>query len=192
MWNDLPSDLLAQILSFLPADALACAKSVSRNWNRCPDDYLDMLECRRQCNHPPWFLPGPRELIPWHDELEIMNVAVGVVGELSMDSGQFQIRIFVVAGAENLARSKNGSGYDFTTHMYDSHSDLWAIVGPVPKKYLASLSERKIDGEGLYANGVLYWINSVGGRGRYTLIALEITTHKWKESCLPTKERICF
>ncbi|CAI9095218.1 OLC1v1031105C1 [Oldenlandia corymbosa var. corymbosa] len=131
-------------------------------------------------------LPRPREL-PGCCPLRRYHVAVGVVGELPMvDSGEFHFRLYVVGGAAYFFR-----GALTAMNLSSQHSsDSWTMVGPVPKKYSVSLIYRTGD-QGVYSDGVLYWIISVGW-AQYSLIALGITTNTWKELAFPTEKRHYF
>lgn len=241
MWNNLPSDLLAHIFSFLPPDSLACAKSACRYWHQCLASF-DLPESRRR--HPAWFVALPnrnRGLVcyahsPVHSHRYMLqldfiptqirpvspigglillrptttaalqlalcnpftrqfrylpmlsvprtNPAVGAM-ELLIP-GQFHFRVYVVGGMSDA--SSGGASYEPTMEMYDSRSDTWVIIGPVPVEYAVRLTVWTPN-ESVYCNGVLYWMTSARA---YSVMGFEVDTSKWRELSVPIADRLEF
>ncbi|XP_059641945.1 protein UNUSUAL FLORAL ORGANS-like [Cornus florida] len=59
MWSNIPSDLLANVFSFLPPDSLARARSVCRFWHTCADIYTSYPAPPGRRRHPAWFIALP-------------------------------------------------------------------------------------------------------------------------------------
>ncbi|KAH8514280.1 hypothetical protein Peur_057884 [Populus x canadensis] len=59
MWNRLPSDLLANIFSFLSPDSLARAKTACRYWRTCANSYPLSTAASMVRHHQAWFVALP-------------------------------------------------------------------------------------------------------------------------------------
>lgn len=114
------------------------------------------------------------------------NPAVGVVLDEN-PGGQFPSFRLYVAGGMSEAPS-GGGAYETTLEMYDSRDGDWQIIGRTPVEFAVRLTVWSPN-ESVYLDGLLYWITSARA---YTVMGLDILSHRWRELRVPMAERLEF
>ncbi|KAK4428030.1 hypothetical protein Salat_1572000 [Sesamum alatum] len=115
------------------------------------------------------------------------NPAVGLIEHSPTQSCRNSgFKIFVAGGMSEAAGG--GAVYQPTIEMYDSLSDTWHVVGPMPVEFAVRLTVWTPN-ESMYSKGVLYWMTSARA---YSLMGLEIMTNKWRELSVPMADRLEF
>ncbi|VFQ87339.1 unnamed protein product [Cuscuta campestris] len=112
------------------------------------------------------------------------NPAVGVVPVEEEEKSGY--RIYVAGGMSEGGRG--GASYVPTVETYDPDRDEWALTGSMPTKYAVRLTVWT-PREGVYNDGVLYWISSARA---YSVVGFEVRTNKWKQFKVPMGESLEF
>lgn len=93
-----------------------------------------------------------------------------------------------VAGGMSESSKAGGATYEPTVEMYDSQCDTWKIIGTMPVEFAVRLTVWSPN-EGVYSNGVLYWMTSARA---YSIMGFEVNTNKWKELSVPMGDTLEF
>lgn len=113
------------------------------------------------------------------------NPALGIVDNNSNQKLGF--KIYVAGGMCEAART-GGAVYEPTVEMYDSGSEKWTVVGPMPVEFAVRLTVWTPK-ESVHSNGTLYWMTSARA---YSIMGFQISTKRWKELSVPMAERLDF
>nr|GEW67204.1 hypothetical protein [Tanacetum cinerariifolium] len=184
VWDNLPSDVLANVFSYLPPCSLARAMAACHHWHDCGRETRQIC-----CHHQPWFIALPtrstsRQLCFVHDPIQrswhLLNLehvpnltrpllTIGGQGLILFKSTEgVPIRLSVcnpftaqfsylphlqkpranpavgvaegctnqfklyVAGGMSEAVSGGAASYESTLEMFDSKSNKWTVMGPMP------------------------------------------------------------
>lgn len=115
------------------------------------------------------------------------NPAVGVVIQNTSHDSQFpDFKVYVAGGMSEAPQG--GTTYESKLEMYDSRNDSWKIVGSLPVEFAVRLTVWTHN-EGVYSNGVLYWITSARA---FSVMGFEIDSNNCRELQVPMADRLEF
>lgn len=114
------------------------------------------------------------------------NPAVGIV-TLGPGPIATHFRVYMAGGMLTMPRG-TASTYEPTLEMYDSESNTWQLVGPMPAEFAVRLTVWTPNG-GVHINGLLYWITSARA---YSIMGFEIRSNSWVELSPPMADRLEF
>ncbi|GJZ43735.1 unusual floral organs-like protein [Tanacetum coccineum] len=200
MLGHFPSDVLANVFSYLTPCSLARAMAACRHWHDCG------RETRQTCRHrQPWFIALPtrstsRQLCFFHDPIQrswhllnlkhvpsmtrpvSTNPAVGVREDFT---NHFKL---YVAGGMFEAANGGAASYEPTLEVFNSKSNKWTVMGSMLVEFAVRLTVWTPN-ESVYANGVLYWMTSARA---YNIMGYEMDRDKWKELGVPMGDTLEF
>ncbi|XAR50570.1 hypothetical protein NMG60_11004925 [Bertholletia excelsa] len=120
-----------------------------------------------------------------------INPALGLI-ELGPGPGPPQpspfphFRVYVAGGTSEAP--SGGAAHEATVEMYDSKHDMWQIIGQMRVEFAVRLTVWT-PSEGVYSNGVLYWMTSARA---YSIMGFEIGPNLWRELSVPMVDRLEF
>nr|GEW36620.1 hypothetical protein [Tanacetum cinerariifolium] len=149
-------------------------------WDNLPSDVMRFLTSL----HAPWH-------VPWRPAVTGMIVEERR-GKSAAITSHGLLPCPLVAPAGNCAYREGASGgatsYESTLEMFDSKSNKWTVMGPMPVEFAVRLTVCTPN-ESVYSNGVLYWMTSARA---YSIMGYEMDKDKWKELGVPMGDTLEF
>ncbi|OWM78252.1 F-box/kelch-repeat protein At5g15710-like [Punica granatum] len=112
------------------------------------------------------------------------NPALGVVVPGSVWCNSTPRFCVYVAGG----MSDGGASYEPTLEVYESFTNKWRILAPMPMEFAVRLTVWAPN-ESVYVEGSLYWVTSARA---YSVMGFEIEGGRWRELSAPFADRLEF